>query len=243
MKHPVLFGRLRTGFLLFSVLWLGLYAKAQLSVVNVFTFANAVFTGFRWENFLLEPLIFMLWCSAAVSLLFWGRGAYCGWLCPFGALQELLNHAARRLGIRQVQRAVLSARAPVGFKIYPLSRSLRRLARKHGVCRAARRDRAVQDGGAPALRARVALRDLRLRASHRRALHRALLLPLPLRPRRGARDPWPRTHVRLAQAPQAMRLRVPALRQELHGPGDPSARPDQSQRMPLLHALPGHLLG
>ena len=102
VKHPVFFGRLRTGFLLYSVLWLGLYAKAQLSVVNVFTFANAVFTGFRWENFLLEPLIFMLWCSAAVSLLFWGRGAYCGWLCPFGALQEILNHAARRLGIRQV---------------------------------------------------------------------------------------------------------------------------------------------
>jgi len=101
VKRPVLFGRLRTGFLLFTVLWLGLYAKAQLSVVNVFTFTNAVFTGFRWDFFLLEPVIFMLWCATAISLLFWGRGAYCGWLCPFGALQELLNHGARRLGIRQ----------------------------------------------------------------------------------------------------------------------------------------------
>lgn len=101
VRHPVLFGRLRTGFLLFSIVWLGLYAKAQLSVVNVFTFTNAVFTDFRWDFFLLEPLIFMLWCTTAVSLLFWGRGAYCGWLCPFGALQELLNHGARRLGIRQ----------------------------------------------------------------------------------------------------------------------------------------------
>ncbi len=101
VKRPVLFGRLRVGFLLFSVLWLGLYAKAQLSVVNVFTFTNAVFSGFRWDHFLLEPLIFMLWCATAVSLLFWGRGGFCGWLCPFGALQELLNHAARRLGVRQ----------------------------------------------------------------------------------------------------------------------------------------------
>lgn len=40
VKRPVLFARLRIGFLLFSVLWLGLYAKAQLSVVNVLTFAN-----------------------------------------------------------------------------------------------------------------------------------------------------------------------------------------------------------
>lgn len=35
-------------------------------------------------------------------MLFWGRGVYCGWLCPFGALQELTNAAARRLGVRQV---------------------------------------------------------------------------------------------------------------------------------------------
>ncbi|HMN38797.1 MAG TPA: 4Fe-4S binding protein [Hyphomicrobium sp.] len=102
VQDRVLFTRLRIGFLLFSVLWLGLYAKAQLSVVNVLTFSHAVFTGFRWEQFLLEPLIFILWSATAVSLLFWGRGAYCGWLCPFGSLQELLNHAARKLRIRQI---------------------------------------------------------------------------------------------------------------------------------------------
>jgi NosR/NirI family nitrous oxide reductase transcriptional regulator len=102
VRKPRLFTRLRIGFLLFSVVWLGFYAGAQLSVVNVLTFTNSLTQGFRWEFFLLEPLIFILWSATAAALLFWGRGAFCGWLCPFGALQELTNQIARRLGVRQL---------------------------------------------------------------------------------------------------------------------------------------------
>jgi len=47
-------------------------------------------------------VIFTLWSGVALGLLFWGRGVFCGWLCPFGAAQELLNQAARRLGIPQI---------------------------------------------------------------------------------------------------------------------------------------------
>ena len=45
--------------------------------------------------------MFILWSYVAVALLFWGRGVFCGWLCPFGALQELTNKAARRLKVPQ----------------------------------------------------------------------------------------------------------------------------------------------
>jgi NosR/NirI family nitrous oxide reductase transcriptional regulator len=51
----------------------------------------------------MDPLVFILWCATAISMVFWNRGAFCGWLCPFGALQELANRAARRLGVRQVK--------------------------------------------------------------------------------------------------------------------------------------------
>jgi NosR/NirI family nitrous oxide reductase transcriptional regulator len=50
----------------------------------------------------MEPLIFILWGSVAMAILFWGRGAFCGWLCPFGALQELLNKLARLVRIPQI---------------------------------------------------------------------------------------------------------------------------------------------
>ncbi len=101
-RFPELTERVRVGFLLFSLFGIGFYANAQLSVVNVMTFFNALISDFRWDYFLMEPLIFVLWFSVAASLLFWGRGPFCGWLCPFGALQELLNKLAKRLRVPQV---------------------------------------------------------------------------------------------------------------------------------------------
>ncbi|WP_443697921.1 transcriptional regulator NosR [Pseudomonas sp.] len=102
-RRPRLLHWLRRGYLLFTVGFVGGYALGQLSVVNVLTFVHALVQDFRWELFLTDPLIFMLWVFTAASILLWGRGVFCGWLCPFGALQELLNEAARRLKIRQFE--------------------------------------------------------------------------------------------------------------------------------------------
>ncbi len=101
-RRPVLFGRVRIAFLLFALFWLGWYANAQLSVVNVLTFTSALMSEFHWEYFLMDPLVFVLWSAIAASLLFWGRGPFCGWLCPFGALQELTNKLAKLARVPQV---------------------------------------------------------------------------------------------------------------------------------------------
>jgi NosR/NirI family nitrous oxide reductase transcriptional regulator len=103
VRRPTFYTWVRRGYLLFILVWLGWYANAQLSVVNVLTFANSLLSGFSWEYFLSAPLIFLLWCSVAAALLFWGRGPFCGWLCPFGALQELLNNIAQAVKIPQLR--------------------------------------------------------------------------------------------------------------------------------------------
>jgi len=91
----------RMSFLTVTLFFLGWYANAQLSVVNVLALFQSMMTGFSWQAFLLDPLTFILWFSVAAAMIFWGRGAYCGWLCPFGALQELTNQIGRRLRIPQ----------------------------------------------------------------------------------------------------------------------------------------------
>jgi NosR/NirI family nitrous oxide reductase transcriptional regulator len=91
----------RMGFLTLTLVVLGWYANAQLSVVNLMALANSIATGFTWDAFLLDPLTFILWFSVAAALIFWGRGAYCGWLCPFGALQELTNRIAKFFRVPQ----------------------------------------------------------------------------------------------------------------------------------------------
>ncbi len=103
VRYPRLFAPLRTGFLVYTVVFIGWYALAQLSVVNILTFVHSLMGGFSWESFLIDPMMFILWSFVAVTLLLWGRGVFCGWLCPFGAMQELINKAARKLRVPQFE--------------------------------------------------------------------------------------------------------------------------------------------
>ncbi len=102
-RRPRLLFYVRHGFLLYTLFFIGWYALAQLSVVNVLTFVNAAMGDFKWDTFLIDPMMFILWAFVAVSLLLWGRGVFCGWLCPYGALQELVNEIARRFKVRQYE--------------------------------------------------------------------------------------------------------------------------------------------
>lgn len=102
-KNERVFRIIRLSYLAFTLVFIGWYANAQLSVVNLLAVLSALVSDFRWETFLMDPLIFILWFAVAAALLFWARGAYCGWLCPFGALQEWSNQIARWLRIPQIR--------------------------------------------------------------------------------------------------------------------------------------------
>jgi NosR/NirI family nitrous oxide reductase transcriptional regulator len=91
----------RNGFLLVVLVWLGWTAGVQLSIVNVMNYLMAPFNHFDIGFYLAEPLMVIIAAYTLVSVVLIGRGVFCGWLCPFGALQELLGQLSRALHVPQ----------------------------------------------------------------------------------------------------------------------------------------------
>ncbi len=109
--HARRFQCLRGAYLLFTVGFIGYYAQAQLSIVNLTGVIQALVAGRGLAFLLHDPLTVALWGFVVLSLLLWGRGTFCGWLCPFGALQEFAGKLARLCRVPQVRLSgVMDAR-------------------------------------------------------------------------------------------------------------------------------------
>ncbi|MCA9599483.1 MAG: 4Fe-4S binding protein [Myxococcales bacterium] len=80
-----------------SFLGLGIWLRAQPSVTQVLTLAGSAVGHWRWGLFLSEPLLFVSWIFIAVVTIAWGRGVFCGWVCPYGAMTELAHKLGRLL--------------------------------------------------------------------------------------------------------------------------------------------------
>jgi transcriptional regulator of nitric oxide reductase len=93
----------RLGFLAFTLLYLGWYAQGQLSMVQITGAIKSLKAGQGLSSYLYDPISLLLIAFTLVSFFVWGRGTFCGWLCPFGALQEFIGKLAQLLRLPQVK--------------------------------------------------------------------------------------------------------------------------------------------
>ncbi|WP_096704742.1 4Fe-4S binding protein [Magnetospirillum sp. 15-1] len=97
LARPRLLWPARFAALMVTLVFIGWFGQGQLSIVNL---TGLIQSG--GPSFLLyDPFTVILWLYTLVSLLVWGRGTFCGWLCPFGALQEVVGEVAHVLRVPQ----------------------------------------------------------------------------------------------------------------------------------------------
>lgn len=82
--------------------FIGWWGQGQLSIVTVIGTLRAAVEGGSFAFLLYDPFSLLIWAVAIAGFVAWGRGLFCGWLCPFGALQEFAHHLGRFLRVPQI---------------------------------------------------------------------------------------------------------------------------------------------
>jgi len=97
------FTPIRLGILAVVTGFVGWWGQGQLSIVTPLGVMRGVAEGQSLAFLLYDPFSLLIWAFVIASFVYWGRGFFCGWLCPFGAMQEFAHHLGRLIGLRQIE--------------------------------------------------------------------------------------------------------------------------------------------
>ena len=97
------FTPIRLGILAFVTVFIGWWGQGQLSIATPLAVIRTTFEGGSFAFLLYDPFSLLLWAVTIVGFVAWGRGYFCGWLCPFGAMQEFFHHIGRALRLPEIR--------------------------------------------------------------------------------------------------------------------------------------------
>lgn len=94
---------IRLGTLALVTVLIGWWGQGQLSIVTVMGVLRTALEGGSFAFLFYDPFSLLVWGFALFGLVLWGRGYFCGWLCPFGAMQEFAHHLGRWLRLPRIE--------------------------------------------------------------------------------------------------------------------------------------------
>jgi len=97
------FTPIRLAILAFMTGFVGWWGQGQLSIATPLAVLRTTLEGGSFAFLLYDPFSLLLWGVTIIGFVLWGRGLFCGWLCPFGALQEFAHHIGKALRIPQIE--------------------------------------------------------------------------------------------------------------------------------------------
>lgn len=97
------FTPIRLSLLAAMTVFIGWWGQGQLSIVTPLAVMRAAVDGGSYAFLLYDPFSLLVWAVAIVGFVIWGRGLFCGWLCPFGALQEFTGKIGQWLRLPQIR--------------------------------------------------------------------------------------------------------------------------------------------
>ena len=79
------------------------WGQGQLSVVTVLGTLRALILDQGLAFLLFDPFSLAIWVAVIFGFFYWGRGFFCGWLCPYGAMQEITGYLGEKMGIKSLK--------------------------------------------------------------------------------------------------------------------------------------------
>ncbi len=86
-----------------SIIFVGFGVMAQPSITQVLTWFHSLLFQWTWSLFLTDPFIFVFWIFIILTVFLFGRGLFCGWMCPFGSMSEAIYKVGEKIGLKRFQ--------------------------------------------------------------------------------------------------------------------------------------------